>query len=98
MEHDVGFWFPVLSLFFPRLVLFLWWLTGNLPYNTTPFFADVFCTIFLPRILVLAYIYENQKFSTWFWIYSIALIIIWGWNITHFEDNVGKIQKMCGVS
>ena len=91
--HEMGIWFLLLSLFVPRITLFFWWLTGNLPYNTTPFAADVICSIFLPRVLVLVYIYQNQGTSEWFWIHGVALVVAWVWNLVHMEEYSKKIQE-----
>jgi hypothetical protein len=77
MEHEIGIWFLLLSLFVPRFTLFFWWLTGNLPYNTTPLFADVICSMFLPRVLILVYIYGCQGMSPWFYIHLVALCVAW---------------------
>lgn len=79
--HSIGIWFLLLSLFFPRLVLFFWWLTENLPYNTTPLLVDFFAAIFIPRVLILVYIYSIQGFSAWFWIHFVFLFwvfLCWG--------------------
>lgn len=75
MEHNIGIWFLLLSLIFPRVTLFFWWMCGNLPYNTTPFIADFFGAILIPRILILVYIYELQGMSTWFWIHFVVMIL-----------------------
>lgn len=92
--HEIGIWFLLLSLFVPRLVLFVWWMANNLPYNTTPFFGDVLCTIFLPRVLVLVYIYQNMGLGPWFYIHLVALAIAWAYNLTHFEANMEKLKRM----
>jgi hypothetical protein len=98
MEHDIGIWFLLLGIFFPRFVLFFWWLTNNLPYNTTPFAADVICSIFLPRILILVYIYGCMGFSPWFWIHLVAALFAYGWHVVNFEENMKKAKKFYGVS
>ena len=94
MEHEMGIWFLLLSLFIPRLVLFFWWVNGILPWNDTPLWADVLCGIFFPRILILVYIYGCQGLSPWFWIHLVALVIAWAFNIANFEKNMEKIQEM----
>jgi len=93
MQHDIGIWFLLLSLFLPRITLFFWWVCGNLPYNTTPFAADVVCSIFLPRVLVLVYIYGCYGLSPWFYIHLIALLIAWGYNLLTFSARWEKLQK-----
>ena len=80
MEHDIGIWFLLLSLFTPRIVLLFWWATHNLPYNDTPFLADLLGSIFLPRILVMVYIYQNQGTSSWFWLHLGVFLAIWLFN------------------
>ena len=94
MENEIGIWFLLLSLFAPRVVLFFWWITGSLPHNTTPLWADVVCSVFLPRILVLVYIYDIQGLSAWFCIHIVALFIAWTYNLTHFSENWDKAMKM----
>ncbi len=78
MNAEIGIWFLVVGLFFPRIALFFWWWAGNLPANTTPFAFDVISAIILPRFLILMYIFENQGYSEWFFIHFIFLILsIW---------------------
>jgi len=79
--YEIGTWFLLLSIILPRFTLLFWWLCGNLPYNTTPFIGDLVASIFVPRILILVWIYNLQGFSTWFWIHLVALILVWGLNI-----------------
>lgn len=92
MDTEIGIWFLLLGLFIPRFVLFFWWLTGNLPHNTTPMPADVACSIFLPRVLMLVYIYGIQGLSLWFYIHMVVLIIAWGYNLLNFEKNREKFK------
>lgn len=92
MENDIGIWFLLVGLFVPRFTLFFWWISGNLPYNTTPLWADVLCSVFLPRVLILVYIYGCQGMSPWFWIHLVALGIAWGFNLLHFKSNMEKLQ------
>jgi hypothetical protein len=92
-ESEIGIWFLLLGLFLPRFVLFFWWLTENLPHNTTPMFADVLCSIFLPRVLILVYIYGCQGLSPWFYIHLVALVIAWGYNLFNFQKNMEKAQE-----
>lgn len=75
--HDLGIWFLLLSLFCPRIVLFFWWITGNLPYHTTSFIVNLFASILVPRILILVWIYTAMGIGVWFWIHLIMLILVW---------------------
>jgi hypothetical protein len=93
MDHQIGIWFLLISLFFPRFALFFWWITGNLPYNTTPLWADVICSIFLPRVLILVYIYDIQQVSMWFCIHLVTLFISWGWHLTQTQQNWDKLNE-----
>jgi hypothetical protein len=38
---------------------------------------DFFGTIFVPRLLILAYIFENQGYSTWFYIHLLFALFVW---------------------
>jgi hypothetical protein len=77
--HDIPVWFLVLSLIFPRLVLFFSWLNGAIPPNTIPFGLEVVMTIFLPRILVLVYIGTNMGCSNvWFIVHCIVAVLAYG--------------------
>lgn len=94
MEHEIGIWFLLLSLVFPRGVLFIWWLTGNLPYNTTPFLGDIICSVLFPRVLVLVYIYGIQGVSGWFIIHLIVMFITYAYHIANYEQNMEKAKEI----
>lgn len=79
--HEIGIWFLLLSLFIPRITLFFWWVTGNLPYNTTPLVADIFASVLIPRILILVYIYGCMGMCAWFWIHLVMMLIVWVFNV-----------------
>lgn len=90
MEHEIGIWFLLLSLVFPRMVLFFWWMTENLPFNTTPFIADFFTSFFFPRILILVYIYDIQGMSTWFIIHLVGMAVAYLANIGVYVSKINK--------
>lgn len=74
--HTIPLWFLVLSLFLPRLSLFIgwldhWWLVIAQPWLTVLW-------LILPRVLVLILIHEHQGFSTWFWIHLVVALMVWG--------------------
>jgi hypothetical protein len=56
---------------------------GNYPANTVPLWLDWVLGIFVPRILVMIYIYQNMGYENpWFWIHLLAALIAWfggGW-------------------
>jgi hypothetical protein len=71
-------YFLVFSLFFPRLVLIFCILFNPelYPANTVPEWADLLLGIFLPRVLILIYIYQNLgPNNIWFVIHVIAMIL-----------------------
>lgn len=69
------FWFLVVSLFIPRIALFVMWLqhqfviAGLLP---------LLAAVLVPRILILVLIYYAQGISGWFLIHLLALLLTWG--------------------
>jgi hypothetical protein len=71
-------YFLTISLFFPRLVLLIVILFyPNLyPANSVPQWADIILGIFVPRILILLYIYQNMGANNiWFVVHLIVMII-----------------------
>lgn len=74
IEHanEIATWFLVLTLFFPRIGLLIAWNTGDIPFNTIPFWGDFFMAVFIPRILILIYIITNMGFGGW----AIAHLIL----------------------
>jgi hypothetical protein len=65
----VDFYFLLFSLFFPRLVMVVYLvLFPNLyPANTVPWVADLLVGMFVPRVLILIYIYQNMGYNNiWF--------------------------------
>lgn len=68
--------FLVLTIFFPRIVLLVYYMQGWMPANTLPFWGDAVMVFFIPRVLVLLYIYQNLGVeSGWFWLHVVALIL-----------------------
>ena len=71
--------FLTLTLFFPRLTLLVYYLKGWMPLNDVPFWGDVLMGVFVPRVLVLVYIYQNLGTgSAWFWVHLVFLLLTWG--------------------
>jgi len=96
MEHDIGSAFLIIGLIFPRFVLFFWWITGNLPFNVSPIWADVLLAAFLPRSLFCWWIYDIQGASGWFLAHMTALIVTTVWNVLTFDSNVKKLNNLIG--
>ncbi len=79
-------WFLVLSIFLPRVALFLAWLQAfRFPI---PFPIDAVFWLVLPRALVLIMIYTRQGLDTWFWIHIVAALVVYGGG-THRIANRG---------
>jgi len=73
----MDFYFLLLSLFFPRITMIVSWMFGAYPANSVPLFFDWALGIFLPRILVLIYIYQNMGYQNgWFWLHLIVAIVV----------------------
>jgi hypothetical protein len=67
------------SLFFPRISLFVAWLGEAIPLHNIPFWGDFFMALFIPRVLMLIYIYATLGPSSgWFIAHLIFLILAWG--------------------
>jgi hypothetical protein len=46
------------------------------PNNTVPFLADILLGVFVPRILILIYIYQNMGYENiWFAAHLVVLIL-----------------------
>jgi hypothetical protein len=72
----MDFYFLLLSLFFPRIVLLVYFLIERFPQSTIPLWADAVLGIFVPRILILIFIYQNMGYENiWFAAHLIALIL-----------------------
>lgn len=72
MDNGFLFW----SLFFPRIVLTLYYTQNWIPANFIPFWGDFFMAVFIPRVLVLIYIYQNIGANNgWFIAHVIFLIL-----------------------
>jgi hypothetical protein len=66
-------WFLILSLFLPRVALFVEWLNGNsVPFVQPWRFLTWLC---LPRVLILIMIYTDLGTSVWFWIHLVVAIL-----------------------
>jgi hypothetical protein len=72
----MDFYFLLFSLFFPRIVLLVYFLMERFPHSTIPLWGDLILGIFVPRILILIFIYQNMGYENiWFAAHLIALIL-----------------------
>jgi hypothetical protein len=78
--HNLPLWFLVLSLFLPRISLFVAWLQAGGAHGHTIVvpIIPLIMAVLIPRILILIMIYTDQGLSLWFLIHLIALLIAWG--------------------
>lgn len=74
----MDFYFLLFSLFCPRIVLLVYILLfPNLfPANTVPQWADIGLGVFLPRVLILIYIYQDLGVNNiWFVAHLVVMIL-----------------------
>ena len=70
------------GLFFPRISLWVAWLSGVIPANTVPFWFEFFLTLFIPRALICFYIVTTLGWdSGWLVAHAIAWFIAVLWSI-----------------
>ena len=78
MDHNIATWLLVLTLFIPRISLLIAYFGHQIPANNIPFIGDLLLFIFLPRALMVIYIYDNMGYqNVWFWLHIAAAIIVW---------------------
>lgn len=71
-------WVLVVTLFLPRIALLIAYFSHQVPSNNIPFIGDVLLYVFLPRLLMIIYIYDNMGWENpWFWIHIVVAIIVW---------------------
>jgi hypothetical protein len=71
-------YFLIFSLFFPRIVLLVFFLLYPqlYPANAVPQWADILLSIFMPRVLILIYIYQNLGAdNVWFIAHLVVMIL-----------------------
>jgi len=67
--------FLLISLFFPRISLFIAYLVGGIPFNNVPLFFDLLGALIFPRLLIMYYIVYADLGTGWLIAHIIALII-----------------------
>lgn len=68
--------FLFISLFSPRICLLWYYANGWMFPNFVPFWADFALSVFLPRILILIYIYQNLGASNGWFIAHVIFAIL----------------------
>jgi hypothetical protein len=75
---EINFYFLLFSLFFPRIVMLVFFLVYPqlYPANTVPQLADLLLGILVPRVLILIYIYQNMGANNvWFIAHLVVMIL-----------------------
>jgi hypothetical protein len=78
--HSIPLWFLILSLFLPRLCIFVAWLQHSMNQFIPPSVGliPIIVWVLLPRILILFWIYQDQGITIWLLLHVIALLCAWG--------------------
>ncbi len=72
----MDFYFLLFSLFFPRIVLIVYFFQHWYPANNVAPWADVLLGAFMPRVLILIYIYQNMGYDNiWFAAHLVVAIL-----------------------
>ena len=74
----MDFYFLLFSLFCPRIVMlvFFFGFQEAFPANTVPTWADILMGAFIPRVLILIYIYQNLGYeNVWFLAHLVVMIL-----------------------
>jgi len=75
---EINFYFLLFSLFFPRIVILVFFVLYPqlYPANSVPQWADLLLGIFIPRVLILIYIYQNMGANNiWFLAHLIVMLM-----------------------
>lgn len=76
----MDFYFLLFSLFFPRMVMLVYLLLfpDLFPANVVPQWADILLGVFMPRVLILIYIYQNMGYENiWFIAHLVVAVIVY---------------------
>ena len=78
--NQIPLWFLVLSLFLPRICIFVAWIQHSMTafIPTTVGIIPVIVALLVPRLLILFWIYTDQGITIWFLLHVIALLMAWG--------------------
>jgi hypothetical protein len=89
LTRGIPLWFLVLSLFLPRLSLFIGWIHMWWFFVPQPWAAVLWAL--LPRVLVLIFIHAHQGFDLWFWIHLVTALVVWsGSGATHNNRRIRR--------
>ncbi len=72
----MDFYFLLFSLLFPRITMLVYFVQDWYPSNSVPIWGDILLGVFIPRILILIYIYQNIGYDNiWFIAHLVALFL-----------------------
>lgn len=72
----MDFYFLLFALFFPRIVMLVFLALERFPANQVPMWGDILMGVFIPRVLILIYIYQNMGYeNVWFIAHMAAMIL-----------------------
>jgi hypothetical protein len=72
----MDFYFLLFSLLFPRITMLVYFVQDWYPTNSVPFIGDILLGVFLPRVLILIYIYQNMGYENmWFAAHLVVLLL-----------------------
>lgn len=72
----MDFYFLLFSLFFPRIVMLVFFALHRYPPNEVPLWGDIVLGTLFPRVLILIYIYQNIGYdNVWFAAHLVVMIL-----------------------
>lgn len=81
--------FLIASLFVPRITLIWYYFHHWIPANSIPFWGDFLAAGFVPRILILLYIYGNLGAdNAWFWLHLVMAILCYGFGGSETKEKL----------
>jgi hypothetical protein len=83
----MDFYFLLFSLFFPRIVLLVYFLIERFPQSSFPLWANVVLGLFVPRILILIFIYQNIGYENIWFAAHLAVLIL-----TYFTGGTSSVK------
>jgi hypothetical protein len=85
-------YFLVPALFLPRTTLLLCWFLGELPLNSTPFWADFCAALLFPRLLIAYWAWESGAHPIWALIFMGAEVVTRIFQFSH-RSNLGSSKE-----
>ena len=75
-HKEMDFYFLLLSLFFPRVVLLVYFFMERFPANTLPIWINGILGLFVPRVLILIFIYQNMGTDNVWFVVHLAVLVL----------------------